>query len=137
MPSFGGVIVQTSAISQNRRTFGEMIDELSRPVDGDDSTVRALAADAIRSAIRQMNQKGCWPWEVQDEDISLTANNAYSTVTSKIKKPMQMHFLNSAGGTRDQPIDYEAYDRFLDRFTLDITGEPHTYTIPNLFETGQ
>ena len=138
MPTLGGIVVATGgAGSTDRRNFRDIINELARPVDPSGSIVRALAADAFRAAVRTMNRKGLWPWEVLDEDIAITANDKFSTTTGVIKKPLAMHFLNAAGGTRDQKISYMSYDRFLEKYNMDLASEPHTYTIPNLFETKQ
>jgi hypothetical protein len=137
MPTFGGIVVPTGGAAEGRRPFLEIINELVRPVDASSETLRALAADAFRSAVRTMNRKGSWPWEIQDEDVSITATERFSTVSSAVKKPLAMHLLNSAGGTRDQGLSYVAYERFVEKFNLDINSEPHTYTIPNLFETSQ
>jgi len=137
MPTVSGIVVPTGREASGRRRLLDVVDELSRPVDASDSTVRALAADAFRSAVRTMNRKGSWPWEIQDEDISITANQRFSTATGAIKKPLAMHLLDSAGGTRDQRISYMEYENFVEQYNLDISSEPHTYTIPNLFETGQ
>jgi hypothetical protein len=137
MTTFGGIVVATGAHAEGRRTFSDVINELARPLDASDSTIRSLAADAFRAAVRKMNRKGNWPWEIQDEDVSMTASERFSSVTSAIKKPLAMHYLNSAGGTRDQAIGYISYDRFVEKYNVDINSETHTYTIPNLFETGQ
>ena len=137
MPTFGGIVVSTGAAAAGRRIFLDVIDELARPVDASDKTVRALAADGFRSAVRTMNRKGLWPWEIQDEDISITTNQKFSTINNAVKKPLAMHFLDAAGGTRDQKIQYMPYDRFVEKHYMDFSSEPHTYTIPNLFETGQ
>jgi len=137
MPTVGGIVVPTGTESAGRRSFLDVIEELALPVDASDSTVRALASDAFRAAVRRMNRKGNWPWEIQDEDITITANEKFTTVTSAIKKPLAMHLLNASGGVRDQRINYMAYDRFIEKFNVDISSDPHTYTIPNLFETGQ
>lgn len=131
------VIAPTSSKGTGRRTFLDIVDELSRPLDADDDTVRAVAADAFRSAVRKMNTKGLWPWEIQEEDLTITVNERFSSTQSAIKKPLAMHYLNAVGGTEDQPISYVSYDRFLEQYTLDVTGEASCYTIPNLFETGQ
>jgi hypothetical protein len=137
MPTVSGIVVATGTEASGRRTLLDIVDELSRPVDASDTTVRALAADAFRAAVRTMNRKGMWPWEIQDEDITITANERFSSVASAIKKPLAMHYLTAAGGTPDQPIRYTPYDRFVEKYTLDVAGEAHTYTVPNLFETGQ
>lgn len=137
MPTFSGIVVATGVEASGRRTLLDIVDELARPVDAADTTVRALASDAFREAVRTMNRKGLWPWEVMDEDVAITANSAFSSVTSAIKKPLTMHFLSAAGGTPDQRIYYEPYNVFIERSNLDIGGEPSIYTIPNLFETGQ
>jgi hypothetical protein len=138
MPTIAGTIVSTgSQAVSGRRAFSEVIDELARPVDADDTTVRALAGDAFRAAVRTVNRRGLWPWEAVDEDITLTANSAFSTLNSVVKKPLAMHFLGAQGGTINQPIGYCPYPNFLERYTADIYGRPDTYTIPNLFETGQ
>lgn len=138
MPTFGGIVIATGGgQSTGRRTFLDIVDELARPVNVADPTVRALAADAFRSAVRTMNRKGMWPWELLDEDITLTADNVFATVSGPIKKPLAMHYLNAAGGTRNQQIDYMSYDRFIELDSMDITGEPSIYTIPNMYETGQ
>jgi hypothetical protein len=137
MAGIGGIVVPTGAHATGRRTFIDVIDELARPVDASDSTTRSAAADAFRSAVRKMNRKGMWPWEIQDEDISITQNERFTTVSSAIKKPLAMHLLDESGGTRDERIDYQPYDRFIERYNLDVTYGPYVYTIPNLFETGQ
>src|SRR3990172_6533340 len=137
MPTISGIVVPTGTEASGRRSLLEVVDELARPVDASDSTVRALAGDAFRAAVRVMNRKGLWPWEIQDEDIAITNNERFSSVTSAIKKPLAMHYLDQAGGTPDEPIGYTPYERFVEKYSLDISGQAHTYTIPNLFETGQ
>ncbi len=142
MPTFGGIVVATGgAPATGRRTFLDITTELARPVDASDSTVLALAADSFRAAVRWMNRKGDWPWEVMDEDISISANEKFSTATGVIKKPLAMHYLESAGGTRSHRISYQKYDVFISRYSMDATTSTDrfrtTYTIPNLFETGQ
>lgn len=136
MPSFGNLIVSTGSQATGRRAFSDIIDELARPVNVGDTTVRAMAADAFRAAVRTMNRKGLWPWEVQEEDLTVTSGLKFSTATGAIKKPLSMHFTNGAGGRENQPVCYEPYDSFLERYTMDIDSEPTVYTIPNLFETG-
>lgn len=137
MPTIAGIIVATGTESSGRRTLLDVIDDLARPINASDTTVRALCADAFRSAVRTMNRKGMWPWELQEENITITANNAYSTLTGAVKKPLAMHLLDQSGGTPYQPIDYMSYDRFIEQFSLNVSGQPSIYTIPNLFETGQ
>ena len=137
MPTPSGIVISTGTEASGRRTLLDVVDELARPIDASDTTVRALAGDAFRSAVRTMNRKGLWPWEIQDEDVALTANSAFSTVASAIKKPLAMHYLNSAGGTPNERIGYTRYDVFMEKYSLDVAGRAHTYTIPNLFETGQ
>jgi len=73
MPTFGGIVVPTGAEASGRRTLLDVVDELARPVDASDTTIRALAADAFRAAVRTMNRKGCWPWEYQEEDVAITS----------------------------------------------------------------
>src|SRR3990167_3961096 len=135
MPTFGGIVVSTCAESSGRRTLLDVVDELARPIDASDTTIRALAADAFRAAVRTMNRKGCWPWEYQEEDVAITSGARFSSVTSAIKKPLSMHYLDAAGCTEDQRINYVPYDVFREKHTLDIDSDPLYYTIPNLFET--
>ena len=138
MPTFGGIVVPTGgAASDGRRTLLDVITELAQPINPSDDRVKALAADAFRSAVRTMNRKGCWPWEAQEEDLAITANNSFSTVASAVKKPLAMHLLSAAGGVRDQKISYMSYDRFMEVYDQNITSQPTVYTLPNLFETGQ
>ncbi len=137
MPTVSGIIVATGAETGGRRTLLDVVDELSRPVNAADSTIRALAADAFRAAVRTMNRKGLWPWEIMDEDVNITANQALSAVASGIKKPLAMHYLSAQAGVEDQGIQYCEYSRFLEQYDLNITGEAQIYTIPNIFETGQ
>ena len=137
MATIGGIVVPTGGAATGRRTLLDITNELARPYDAADTTIIALAADAFRSVVRRMNRKGCWPWELQDEDIAMVSGERFSTVAGAVKKPLAMHYLNSAGGVRDQRISYMSYDRFLEKFNLDIQSQTHTYTIPNLFETGQ
>lgn len=137
MATISGIVVPTGTQATGRRTLLDIVDELSRPVDASDTTVRAIAGDAFRAAVRKLNRKGLWPWEIQDEDISITQDQPFITIVTAIKKPIALHYLNAVGGTRDQPLNYISYDRFLEKYTLDITGQSYLYTIPNLFETGQ
>lgn len=138
MPTLTGIVVPTSHEASGRRAFSDIIDELARPVNAGDDTVRALAADAFRAAVRTMNRKGSWPWEIQDSDISITANQARYTLASgsQVKKPLAMHYLSASGGVRDQRLAYERYDLFVERRDQNITGEASVYSIPNLFESG-
>lgn len=137
MPTFGGIVVATGTEADGRRTLLDVITELSLPVDPDDDRIKALAADAFRAAVRTMNRKGCWPWELLDEDLTMTVNEKFSTVASAVKKPLAMHFLTGAGGTRKRRMSYRPYEEFVEKYSMDFSSEPHTYTIPNLFETGQ
>src|SRR3989304_8607150 len=98
MPTISGIIIATGTESSGRRTLLDIVDELARPINAADSTVRALAADAFRAAVRTMNRKGLWPWEVLQEDITITSGSRFSTVISAIKKPLAMHYLSAAGG---------------------------------------
>ena len=137
MPTIGGIVVATGAPADNRRTLLDVVDELARPVDAADTTIRALAADGFRAAVRIMNRKGLWPWEIMEEEVNITANQKFSTISNTVKKPLAMHFLNESGGARERTMRYQSYDRFLEKYTLDYQSEPHTYTIPNLLETRQ
>jgi hypothetical protein len=137
MPTFSGIVVTTGRGAQGRRTLLDVVNELARPVDAADETVRSLAADAFRAAVRTMNRKGLWPWEIQDEDVAITQNNKFSSLTGSVKKPLAMHKLSAAGGVRDEKIGYVSYDRFMEQYNMDITGEVFVYTIPNLYETKQ
>jgi hypothetical protein len=138
MATFAGIVVPTGGSEGSGRTiFLDVIDELARPIDAADETVRAHAADAFRAAVRTMNRKGLWPWEILDEDVIITANNSFSTVSGPIKKPLAMHLLDGSGGTRDQRLSYMPYDEFMEKYSMDFSSEPYAYTIPNLFETGQ
>jgi hypothetical protein len=137
MPTFGGIVVSTGSEASGRRTLLEVVDELARPIDASDTTVRALCGDAFRAAVRTMNRKGNWPWEYQEEDMAITANNAYSSVTSAVKKPLSMHLLATVAGAEERRLHYIPYDIFREKYTLNITSEPYCYTLPNLFETGQ
>ena len=137
MPTFGGIVVATGSEASGRVTLLDVANELARTVNASDPTTLALAKDAIRSAIRVMNRKGCWPWEYQEEDVAITSNNKFSTVASAIKKPLSMHLLVSAGGTEDQRLAYVPYDIFREKYNMNVSSDPLYYTIPNLFETGQ
>ena len=137
MPTFGGIVVSTGSQSTGRRIFLDVINELARPVDASDTTIKAHAADAFRSAVRTMNRKGNWPWEVLEEDISITSGQKFASVSGAIKKPLAMHYLNSSGGVRDQAMSYVPYDIFLQRYSMDAQSQALMYTIPNMFETGQ
>jgi hypothetical protein len=137
MPTITGIVVATGSESNNRRTLQDVSSEMARTINGSDETILALANDAFRAAVRTMNRKGLWPWEIQDEDLVITANNSFTTCNSVIKKPLSMHYTDTAGGVQDRTITYVPYDRFLEGFNLNITGQPWQYTIPNLFETGQ
>jgi len=136
MPTVGGIVIATGGQAQSgRRTLSDVKDELSRPMDASDSTVRDLAGDAFRAAVRTMNRRGNWPWEYQQQNISITSN--FSTVTGAIKKPLSMYYLTSATGNPYIKLWYIPYDRFVEKYSLNVSGQPYAYTIPNLFETGQ
>lgn len=137
MPTFSGIIVPTGTESSGRRTLRDVIDDLARPLNSADSTVRDYAANAFRAAVRILSTKGDWPWEIQDEELALSSNNPFSTVSSTVKKPLAMHYLTTSGGTRNRKIEYCPYTVFVEKYSIDITGTPDTYTIPNFFETGQ
>lgn len=137
MPTASGIVIATGSEPAGRRSLLEIMDELSRPVNVGDETVRALAADAFRAAIRRVNRMGLWPWEVMAQDINLTANQAYASVGVAIKKQLSMHYLNTAGGTENEPLAYCSYDKFLEKWMLDVSGRAHSYTLPNLFEDGR
>ena len=137
MPTLGSFVFPTGKEASGRRSLLDIVDELSRPIDASDTTVRALAADAFRAAVRTMNRRGLWPWEVLDEELTLTANAQFSAVQSAIKKPLAMHYLDATGGKPNQRLVYVSYDRFVEQFDLSQTGLATTYTIPNMFETGQ
>lgn len=137
MTTVGSVVVATGAEASNRRRLIDVVDELARPINVEDSTVRALAADAFRAAVHTMNRKGLWPWELQNEEISLTNGARFNTVSGAIKKPLSMHYLNQPGGLETQRIGYMTYDRFMEKYNIDLQGQPYVYTYPNLFETAQ
>jgi hypothetical protein len=137
MPTVSGIIVSTGTEASGRRTLRDITDELARPIDASDTTVRALAGDAFRAAVRTMNRKGLWPWELQDEEITMTVDSPFSTVSGAIKKQLAMHYLDAAAGKPYQKIGYVSYDRFVERYAINDSGQPQEYTIPNFFETGQ
>lgn len=138
MSAPSGIVVGTGgAPASGRRTLAELVDELARTVNSNDNKIRALAGDSVRAAVRRINSKGCWPWEYSEEEITLTPSNKFASVQSSIKKPLSMHYLTASGGNEREPLAFESYDRFLECYSLDIAGRAHTYTIPNLFETGQ
>lgn len=136
MPTIGGIVVSTGQEAGGRRTLLDIMDELSRPFDASDSTIRALAGDAFRAAVRTMNRKGNWPWELQDEDITQTANSPYSTVTGAIKKPLAMYYLDGSSLPYER-IGYQEYEYLVETYDLSIAGRPTRYSIPNMFETGR
>jgi len=137
MPTISGIIVGTGTEASGRRTLRDIVDELARPYDASDSTIRALAADSFRAAVRTINRKGLWPWELQEEDITVTTNIDKYTLSGAVKKPLAMHYLTGSGGIRNASLGYIPYDRFLEQYDLSTTGSALIYTIPNLFETGQ
>lgn len=137
MPTFGGIVIATGTESEGRRTLRDVVDELARPVNADDSTVRALAGDAFRAAVRTMNRRGLWPWELQQQDINIVSTNQFSSVTGSIKKPLSMYYLSQATGNPYIKMWYIPYDRFVEKYSLNVNGQPYAYTIANLFETGQ
>mgnify|MGYP001585148528 CR=1 FL=1 len=136
MPTISGFVVSTGQEASGRRTLLDIVDELARPFDASDSTMRALAGDAFRAAVRTMNRKGSWPWEIQDESLTQTINSAYTTVTGAIKKPLAMYYLDDDSLPWER-IGYKEYESLVETYDLSIAGRPTIYSIPNLFETGQ
>lgn len=137
MPTIGGFVVATGSQPQSgRRLFREVIDELSAPIDGDDSTVRRLASDAFRAAVRTMNRRGSWPWEYREQTIAMNSNVSTSSVTDLIKKPLSMHYIDPTNGRPWQRIGYVPVDKFRERFAINFSGRPFQYTVPDLFDSG-
>lgn len=137
MPTFGGIVVSTGTEAEGRITLAEAAADLARTVNPDDTTVLAIAKDAIRSAVRTLNRKGCWPWEYQEEDVVTTAGSPYVTVTSDIKKPLALHWLTAAGGVEERHLAYVPYDVYREKYTMNVQSDPLFYTVPNMFESGQ
>lgn len=138
MPTPSGIVVATGgeAVS-GRRTLLDIMDELSTPINKDDDKVRRLAADAFRAAVRTMNQKGCWPWELQKQEVALVSSGRFSTISGNVKKPLSMHYLTAPGGLESQRIGLMTHDRFVEKYNIDLYGQPYIYTYENLFETSQ
>ena len=136
MPTIGGIVVPTGGESDDRRTLLDIVDELSRPFDASDTTIRALAGDAFRAAVRTMNRKGNWPWELQDEPLTQTINNAHTTLTSSVKKPLAMYYLDGNSQPWER-IAYIEYETLVEKYDLSTSGRPTMYSVTNLFETGQ
>jgi len=137
MPTISGIVVATGTQATGRRTLLDVTSEMARTIDGSDETVLATAGDAFRAAVRTMNRKGLWPWEILDEDLEMTPNVAFTTISSAVKKPLAMHYTDSSGGPLNRQIGYVAYERFVEAYSLLLTEQPSVYTLPNLFETGQ
>ena len=136
MPTIGGIVVATGQEASGRRTLLDIVDELARPFNASDTTIRALAADSFRAAVRTMNRKGNWPWELQDESLTQTINSPYTTVTGAIKKPLAMYYLDSSNLPWER-ICYIEYENLVNTYDLSIAGRPSRYSVPNMFETGQ
>ena len=136
MPTFGGIVVPTGQEASGRRTLLDIVDELARPFNAADTTIRALAADSFRAAVRTMNRKGNWPWELQDESLTQTANSPYTTVTGAIKKPLAMYYLDDSNLPWER-IAYIEYENLVEKYDLSLPGRPNRYSVPNMFETGQ
>ena len=137
MPGLSGIIAPSTVMAADRRTFGDLVDEIARPIDADDSTVRALAMDALRAAIRKFNALGGWPWERQNVELTITANQADYTLPQRFKKEMSLHRVNDTGGRRDEKLQYVSYEIFVGAYDLEADGTPWLYTLHNVFETGQ
>jgi hypothetical protein len=137
MPTISGIVVATGTEAEGRRTLQDVASEMARSLNGADETILATAGDAFRAAVRTMNRKGLWPWEIQEENLVMTPNVAFTTLSSAVKKPLAMHYTDTAGGNSNRPIIYCAYDRFVEAYSLAVTEQPSVYTIPNMFETGQ
>lgn len=135
MPTIGGIVVATGSEADGRRTLLDVVDELSRPFDASDTTIRALAADAFRAAVRTLNRKGVWPWELQNETLTQTVNGPHTTLTGAVKKPLAMYYLRDS--LPWERIGYIEYDTLVEEYDLSLPGRPSLYSIPNLFETGQ
>lgn len=136
MPTVSGVILPTGSHATGRRTLSDVVDELVFPIDDDDK-IKAFAADAFRSAVRRMNFKGCWPWELQTEDLTITNGVRTVSILGAMKKPLSMHLLTASGGTENKKLGFIAYDVYAEKYSLDYSYEPTAYTIQNFFETGQ
>jgi len=135
--TLGPIVSATSGAAADRRTFGELVDELARPYDADDTTIRALAADAIRAAIRKFNAMGCWDWEIQSVEITTSANVSSYALPQAYKRPLSCHLLAASGGLRKDRISYILYNVFVEYSSLNTTGTASAYTLKNQFETGQ
>lgn len=137
MPTFGGIVVATGGSEgDDRRTLLDVVDELARPINASDETVRALAGDAFRQAVRAYNRKGLWPWEIQDEDLTQTVGSPNTTVSGYVKKPLAMYYLDSSNLPFER-IRYQEYESLVNEYDIAYSSRPYVYSIGNLFETGQ
>lgn len=137
MAGLAGIVAPTSSYAADRRVFGTLVDEIARPIDADDSTVRALAMDAIRAAIRKFNAMGGWPWEIQTVEITQASGQATYTLPTPFKKEISLHRLDATGGNPDDRLLYVPYQTFITAYDLSRSGTPIFYSAANVFETGQ
>lgn len=137
MTTVAGIVVPTGSPAVGRRTFLDVKTELARPINAGDPTTLALAGDAFQAAVRWYDGKGNWPWEWQDEEINITTNERFSTVQSRVKKELSMHYILTAGAAEDERIEFQRYNVFKEKYSTTLTGKPEVYTIPNFFETAK
>lgn len=135
----GPTVISTGVAASDRRTFGQMKNELALSHDPDDTKVLAMAGEAINQAIRRMNRFN-WPWEVVSQEITLAAATDLYALDQPFKAPLAAYFLDASGGRRDRRLGYMPYDSFVNLSSnkSDAGTEGATiYTVPNAFEAGQ
>ena len=132
----GGFVAPVTAQAVARRTLGELITDLTLAYDDSDTTIRRQGRVAIQGAIRKMNTMGAWDWEILGEEITIVADQADYALQAHFKRELDMHYLDSSGGRRDEPFTFYPYQKFLARHSLKEDAKAWSYTLKNVFESG-
>ena len=134
MPFTGPHVFSTGAGAVDRRTLGEFKAELARPYNPNDETMLAIAHDCVNAAIRKYNRK-VWPWEILTADVTFSSDDETEALPQPFKKPLAAYEL--VASNQDRRLAFIPYESFIEFHGIRSRGQPTSYTLRNVFETGQ
>ena len=133
-----GVVVTGSASpTPGTSTFATLKSRVARYVlSPDSSDVTAIAADAIRDAVNEINTRR-WNWNLVYQDVVLVADDADYDLATPFKGPFKAELLDS----NNKCLGYLGWmdnHQFLREYSQrDTSGDPYHYTVENPHEYGQ
>lgn len=134
MAGLGGFVSPTGAAATDRRTFLELKNELAMAANPDDEVTLAIAGMAINAAIRSYNRYN-WPWEVLEQDISISSGTESYALTQPFKAPLSCYLLESS--RPHNRLGFIPWTSFINEYSHDYDGQPTIYTLENVHENSQ